>query len=194
MRSLLENHGLPKPGFTDAQLKATFEKAAGGDLTDFFNRYVRGNQPIDFNIWLNKLGLRLDKSYLGTTPYADSKTDKPGALGLSTRANGDRVVVTNVVSGLAGYEGGVNANDELVAIDGVRISPANTSERRHVLNELYAGQRVKLTVFRREKLMVFDLTASIKPFDNYKIIPIKEAGNEQIALRRAWLNEQEAKP
>ncbi|MEP7337357.1 MAG: hypothetical protein ABI977_06395, partial [Acidobacteriota bacterium] len=36
MRSLLENHGLPKPGFTDAELKAAFEKAAGTDLTSFW--------------------------------------------------------------------------------------------------------------------------------------------------------------
>lgn len=186
MRLLLENHGLPKPGFTDAELKAAFEKVAGTDLTSFWNRFVSGTDEIDFNAYFNRIGLSLNKSYQPTTPYAASKTDKPGTLGISTRAQGDRIVVANVIAGLPAYEGGVNSGDELVAIEGSKIDANNTS----VLNELRAGRKVTLTVFRRERLTTFDLTPAVKPFDQYTISEMKDATDAQKTLRKAWLNEK----
>lgn len=194
MRLLNEKYALPKPGFTDVELQTAFEQVAGGDLTDFFNRYVSGNQEIDFNAWFNQLGLQLTKGYQNNTPYAESKTDKPGTLGMRTRAQGDRVIVANVPAGLPAYQGGVNANDELVAIDGRRIDASNTGERGDMLppalNAVRAGQRVTLTVFRRERLLNIELTAAVKPFDRYTIAELKEAPDGQKALRKAWLSEK----
>jgi predicted metalloprotease with PDZ domain len=197
MRLLLENHGLPKPGFTDAELKAAFEKAAGVDLTDFWNRFVAGHDEIDFAAYFNKTGLKLTKGYRPGSPYADGKTDKPGSLGIRTRANGDRAVVANVVAGLPAYEGGVNAGDELIAIDGKKIDASNGVERQGQpgllsgpLNDLRAGQRVTLTVFRRDRLTSFDLTAATKPFDYYTITELKEAGDAQKARGAAWLSKE----
>lgn len=187
MRRLLEEHGLPKPGFTEAELKATVEQVAGRDLTDFWNRYVSGTDEIDFNAFFNKIGLRLEKSYQAGTPYASSKTEKPGTLGMRARPQGDRAVVAFVLADLPAYDGGINANDELVALDGARIDAANANDR---LNALRAGQRVTLTVFRREKLMSFELTAAIRPFDRYIISELKDASDPQKTMRSAWLNEQ----
>ncbi|MBO0861067.1 MAG: M61 family metallopeptidase [Chloracidobacterium sp.] len=195
MRLLLENHGLPKPGFTDAELKAAFEKVAGVDLTNFWNRFVAGHDEIDFASYFNKAGLQLTRGYRPGSPYAASRTDKPGALGLRTRASGDHAVVANVIAGLPAYEGGVNAGDELVAIDGKKMDASNSVERQErpgllsgPLNDLRAGQRVTLTVFRRDRLMNFDLTAAIKPFDYYTITELKDAGDAQRALRESWLS------
>jgi predicted metalloprotease with PDZ domain len=193
MRLLLENHGLPKPGFTDAELKAAFEKVAGVDLTDFWRRFVSGNDEIDFAAYFNKAGLQLTKGYRPGSPFAASKTDKPGALGFRTRASGDRAIVANVIAGSPAYEGGVGAGDELVAIDGRKIDVSNVVERQGqpgLLNDLRAGQRVRLTVFRRERMMSFDLTAGAKPFDHYTITELKDAGEAQKALRDSWLSKE----
>jgi predicted metalloprotease with PDZ domain len=190
MRLLLENHGLPKPGFTDAELKAAFERVAGVDLTDFWRRFVSGSDEIDFAAYLNKAGLQLTKGYQLGAPYANSKTDKPGALGLRARAQGDRAIVAAVLAGSPAYESGVNTGDEIAAIDGQRVIAANANER---LNDLRAGQRVTLTVFRRERLMNIELTAAVKPFDRYTISELTTAGEAQKALRRAWLSEPEKK-
>ncbi|HEY8459057.1 MAG TPA: PDZ domain-containing protein, partial [Blastocatellia bacterium] len=185
MRLLLENHGLPKPGFTDAELKSAFEKVAGADLTGLWDRFVSGRDEIDFAAYLNKIGLQLTKGYRPGTPYAASKTDKPGFLGVRARSSGDRAVVANVIAGSPAYEGGVNAGDELVAINGKKIDAA-----AGVLNDLRAGQRVTLTVFRRERLMSFELTAATKPFDYYAITELKEAGEAQKAIGASWLSKE----
>jgi predicted metalloprotease with PDZ domain len=192
MRLLNEKYALPRPGFSDAELKAAFEQVAGGDLTDFFNRYISGNQEIDFNQWFNKLGLQLTKGYAYSTPYAESRTDKPGTLGLRTRVQDGRIIVANVLAGLPAYESGINTNDELVAINGRRIEANNTGERGEnlpaALNAVRAGQRITLTIFRRERLMNIELTAAVRSFDRYTIAESKEARDEQKTLRKAWLS------
>lgn len=185
MRLLLENHGLPKPGFTDAELKAAFEKVSGVDMTNFWDRFVAGYDEIDFAAYFNKAGLQLTKGYRPGTPYAASKTDKPGSLGVRARTSGDHAVVANVIAGLPAYKGGVNSGDELVAVDGKKIDAVGGG-----LNDLRAGQRVTLTVFRRERLMNFDLTATAKPFDYYTITELKEASDTQKTIRESWLSKE----
>ena len=189
MRRLMENHGLPKPGFTDAQLKATFEEVAGTDLTDFWNRYVAGVEELDFNRYFEQVGLTLIKGWQVGTPYANSRTESPGTLGSRVRPAGpqsDRVVISNVIAGLPGFEGGLNSGDELVSIDGLRIDAGNAARR---INELKAGQSVTIAVFRREVLRSFTLTAARRPFDRYQILEMKEAPAEAVARRRQWLAE-----
>jgi len=198
MRSLLEKYGLPKPGFTDSQLKAAFEAEAGGDLTDFWKRYVAGNDEVDFAGYFAKMGLTLTKEYKKDTPYASSKTDKPGALGIRTRATADRVIVSSVLVGLPAYDGGVNANDELIAIDGQKLDSTNGIEKsdhpdQNLLNHVRAGQKTTLTIFRRNKLLTIDLTAAVRPFDNYVISENKDATEAQKRLRIAWIGEDPKK-
>lgn len=193
MRMLLENHGLPRPGFTDAELKAILEKAAGKDLTDFWKRYVSGTEEIDFPGYFARIALQLTKGYQPFTPYAESKTDKPGTLGISFRAQGDRVVVSNVVAGLPAYQSGLYANDELVAIDGKKIDAANAGGRPGapgLLGSLRAGQRVTISYFHREQLKSLELIAAEKSFDRYLVAESKTATEAQKALRKAWLSEK----
>lgn len=189
MRRLMENHGLPKPGFTDAQLKATFEEVAGTDLTDFWNRYVAGVEELDFNRYFEPVGLTLIKGWQAGTLAANSRTESPGTLGIRFRPaapQSDRVVISNVIAGLPGFEGGLNSGDELVSIDGLRIDAGNAARR---INELKAGQSVTIAVFRREVLRSFTLTAARRPFDRYQILEMKEAPAEAVARRRQWLAE-----
>ena len=101
--------------------------------------------------------------------------------------------MANVIAESPAYEGGVNAGDELVAIDGKKIDANNGVERQgqqNVLNDLSAGQRVTMTVFRRERMMNFNLTAAAKPFDRYTITELKDAGETQKALRDSWLSKE----
>jgi predicted metalloprotease with PDZ domain len=190
MRLLLEKYGLPKPGFTDTELKTSFETVAGTDLTDFWKKYVSGTDAIDFAGYLAKMGLTLTKGYVKDTPYADSKTEKPGTLGIRTRNSGDRVIVSNVLLGLPAYDGGVNTNDELVAIDGQKLDSSNSAK---LLNDLHSGQKTTLTVFRRDRIMTIGLTAAVRPFDNYVIAEDKNASEAQKRLRSAWIGEDPKK-
>ena len=185
MRYLLENYGLPKPGFTDAELKAAFEKIAGADLSDFFNRYVSGTEDPDFNHYFQMAGLQLNRMWQ-PSPYF-SKDSKPAWLGFATREGIDRVTIANVIAGTPAYTGGINAGDEIVAINGLKIDRSNVRER---LAMLRAGEDVSLTIFRREKLMNFNLKTAVRPFDLYRITRVKEMNPQQRALYEAWLKQE----
>jgi predicted metalloprotease with PDZ domain len=136
------------------------------------------------------MGLTLTKEYAKDTPYANSKTDKPGALGIRTRSAGDRVIVSAVLSEMPAYDGGVNVNDELSALNGQRLDSSNASK---VLADIKAGQKVTLSVFRREQLTNIEITAAVKPFDNYVIVESKDATDAQKRLRIAWIGEDPKK-
>jgi predicted metalloprotease with PDZ domain len=99
---------------------------------------------------------------------------------------GDRAVIANVLAGLSGYEAGLNAGDELVALDGLKLDAGNAMRR---LNELVAGQTVTLSIFRREAMRTFSVTASRKPHDRYQLTDAKDASAEAVQLRRGWLRE-----
>jgi predicted metalloprotease with PDZ domain len=182
MRMLYERHGLPKPGFTDAQLKATLEEAAGSDLTDFFAKYVYGTEEVPFDRYWQMAGLQATGTY---QPAVDG-SQKPGTLGIRTRTTGDRVVIAAVLSGLPAYAGGLNANDELVTIGGRKIDAGNLGDR---LNAIREGQGVTVQVFRHERLLSFELTAAPKPFDAYTVAPLKDLSAGQRAIYQAWLHE-----
>lgn len=192
MRLLLDKYGLPKPGFTDAELKAAFEQVAGADLTDFFNRYVynpdKPGAEIEFERYWRMLGLQATGMYAANANALPNASGKlPGTLGIRTRSNGDRVVINNVLAGFPAYDAGLNNNDELIALNGRKLDAANVAER---LAELRQGQSVTLSIFRRERMQTFTLTAALKPFDTYVLSFAKEATPEQKALAKAWLSEE----
>jgi predicted metalloprotease with PDZ domain len=174
-------------GFPEIELESIFEKVAGVDLTDFFKRYVSGTDEIDFDRYLRMAGLQIQRSYKKSTlfdPGQNSQQAPRGYLGIRTRANGDRVFISNVLAGTPGYEGGLNTEDELIAIEGQRVDANNVNDR---MDRLRPGQSVAVTVFRRERMMTLKLTAAQKPFDRYKIIPVKAPTAAERAFYKMWL-------
>jgi len=202
MRYLYENYAKRGVGFPDSDLEKVFSKVAGSDLSEFFAKYVRGTADIDFDGYLNRVGLQLRRSYAqageagrrdergsGDERVASSESNRtpPGWLGVRTTAQGDRVMVSNVISRSAGYEAGLNSADEIVAIDGVKVTSTTLPERLAALRE---GDRVAITLFRREKLISITFVLDRKPFDRYTITANRDASSEQLTLRGLWLADQ----
>src|SRR5678816_3781360 len=86
---------------------ADFQKAcelmAGSSLEDFFHRYVRGTEELNYNAALEAAGLRLD-----TTPTTTGG-DRVGAafFGADLADEGERLVVQRVYAGSPAYEQGL---------------------------------------------------------------------------------------
>jgi predicted metalloprotease with PDZ domain len=187
MRYLYENYAQRGVGFPEDALKGVFERVAGADLTDFFRRYVSGTDEIDFDRYLRMAGLELRRTYKRSPlfdPAQKSQQAPRGYLGVRTRANGDRVFISNVFAGTPAYDAGLNTDDEIVAIDGLRVDASNSDDRVEVLRP---GQNVSVTVFRRGRMMTLNLAATKKPYDNYVIVAVKEPSASQRAFYKAWL-------
>lgn len=188
MRYLYENYALKGRGFPESDLRTAFETVAGGEMSEFFNRYVYGKEKFPFDEYLGMAGLKRTPVYL-PSPYDDlSKPPQPrGSLGIRTKLSGDRVIVSNVLDGTPAYTAGINANDEIVALNGEKVDASNLNER---LSRLQPNQAVSIVVFRRDKLMTFELTTERQAPDRYTINSNpSEDTREVLILRQAWLQE-----
>src|SRR5947209_29537 len=120
MRALYNDFYKRGRNYTPEDFQRTAEAAAGTSLEDFFSRYVRGREELDYNAALDVAGLRLDT--------ASAPDGRPAAeeayLGATLDQTGDRLTVRNVPAGTPAYEQGLNAADQIVAVDGFRATRA----------------------------------------------------------------------
>ena len=189
--------------YTPADFQRAAERAAGGSLEEFFRRYVRGRDELDYDAALARAGLRLDTSstsvgvlapeaaFLGATYAGDGeqvvgRTVAPGSL-----------VIKTVPAGTPAYEQGLNAGDEIVAVDGYRPprDPTATSDASRVardflnarLAEKRPGEQFAITVFRGDELRTFNVKLGGRPAATYRIVPIPEATEQQRRNYQSWL-------
>ena len=103
-----------------------------------------------------------------------------------TAKKGDGVVLSNVLTGGAGQKAGLSAGDELVAIDGVRVSLGNL---KTVLAMYSIGDEAEISLFRRDELKHFNVTLDAPRADTCFITLNQEAHGKILARRNRWLGQ-----
>ena len=102
--------------------------------------------------------------------------------GIRTRNEGGEVVVSHVLDGGAAQRAGLSAGDTLVAFDSLRVSGRDLEEK---LDRIRPGRRFNLHAFRRDELMVFEVTPTAPPKDTCALLALP--GPQAARKRRAWL-------
>src|ERR1043165_6657199 len=131
--------------YTPADFQKTCELMAGSSLEEFFARYVRGKEELDYNAALEAAGLKLDK---GVVMVGGKPLERP-VLGAELEQDQDRLMVRNVRAGSAAYEQGLNAGEQIVALDNMRVTRDSLIAR---LGEKKPGDLNNLTIFRFDDL------------------------------------------
>lgn len=140
----------------------------------------------------------------GSTAQAESPQPQPSAaepggqqgmrevrVGFQWKMDGGRTVVGNVLAGTPAWRAGVNAGDELVALDGIRVDAMSLTMR---LQERPAGSTATLTVFRRDELINLTLPVESCPPQRVLVRPVEAPAPEHKALLDHWLREEPAPP
>ncbi len=171
----------PELGFRREEMRQVFSDVAGRDLGDFLDRALDSTDELDYGPALAWLGLRFaapeeDKGKKGEEPA--------GWLGADTKVEDGRLLVTQVRRGTPAAEAGLDAEDEILALDGFRVPPRELDER---LEAYRPGQQATLLVARRERLIELPVTLGEKPPEHWKLEGDPEASDEQVAHRKAWL-------
>jgi predicted metalloprotease with PDZ domain len=158
---------------------ADFQKAselmAGASLEEFFSKYVRGKDELDYNGALAAAGLRLD-----TTPAADAKM----YFGADVAQEDDRLIVRRVYAGSPAYDAGLNAGDQIVAMNNLRVTRDFFNAR---MMEKKPGDLVNLTIFRFDDLSTLLVRLSDKRESTFKILPVTAPTQLQRQVYRSWL-------
>jgi predicted metalloprotease with PDZ domain len=163
-------------GFTEGEFVAMAEEIAGISLKEVFN-YVDSAKSIDYNSYLEYAGLEL----------IDVAQDlELHDLGVKTSNQNGKLIVTNVISGSGAWNDGINAKDELISINNVRIN--TTEDLDNFLKSAKPGDQYQVLISRDGILKTLDVTLTPNKTKRYFIMPLEEVTKEQIAVRKAWLN------
>ena len=93
-------------------------------------------------------------------------------------------MVTRVPRGTPGFEAGINVDDEILAVDDVRVR-ADQWERR--LAQYPPSRAAELLVARREALLRLPVTFGADPGNAWRLRPRPNITPAQQAALRAWL-------
>ena len=134
-------------GVHEEEIGELITEATGVVLDDELAAWTEGTADPDFGALLAPFGLLFT-----TKPLRESAAR--ALLGLKL-APGAEPRIAQVFDGGAAQAAGLSAGDLLVALDGVRITPASLDA---LLHRRRPGQRVEVLAFRRDQLLPFELT------------------------------------
>jgi predicted metalloprotease with PDZ domain len=164
-------------GFTEPEFRALVEEVAGTGLDRFWASTLDSTDELDYADALASLGLRF-------RPASDSAGPARAWLGASTRVEAGRLLVSQVRRSTPAHDAGLNVDDEILAVDGIRV---RSDQLDHRLEQYAAGVTVAMLVARRDRLLTLALTLGAEPPRAWRIEVDPAAGPGPIAARAAWL-------
>jgi predicted metalloprotease with PDZ domain len=185
MRYLYDEFFKKGRNYAPADVQKACELMAGASLDQFFSRYVRGRDDLEpiYNEILAGAGLRLEQAGIGLG-QPDGLVPVKAFLGADLEQTGDRLLITHVRAGTPAYEQGLNANDQIVALDGARVTKETFDAR---IAEKRPGDTVRVTVFRFDDLRTFEIRLGARVDAPFRIVRIAQASDEQRRICQAWL-------
>ena len=166
-------------GYTPDEFRAVAEQASGLNLRSFWADAVEGTAELDYTEALEALGLR----FRAPAPPAP---DRPARawLGMGTRNDAGRLVVTQVRRDTPAFAAGLNVDDEILAIDDFRVRADQLAQR---LEAYTPGDSVTLLVARRDQLLRLPATFGEEPARRWRLEADPAPAEAQQQQRARWL-------
>ncbi len=177
------------PGLAEGVFEELAAEVSGLDLGEFFHNALRATVDPPVGILLAQFGVRLNLrpsesgADAGGTPGKRAARPQPW-LGLRTRAGQGRLRVTHVLEGGPAQAAGVAAEDEIVAVNGIR---ADVDSCDGLIDRLTVGRAAELTVFRRDELLRLPVTPQEPPRNTCYLTLDPQAPEPVLARRGQWL-------
>jgi predicted metalloprotease with PDZ domain len=168
VRLLWERYGETGQGLEEDGFERVVAEVA--DVGDFFARYVDGVEPLPYEDLLGYGGLT----------FTSAPASQRIVLGARLSTADGLLIVDGVTRGGAAMEAGLLPKDELLAIDGTRVT--NEAAVVNVLRAIREDQTVDVLLSRAGVVRTLSLTARL---DSRRAIRLRpDEGNE---VRRTWL-------
>jgi predicted metalloprotease with PDZ domain len=176
MVQMWERFGKDEIGFTPAQLQSVIESVAECDLSDFFSRYIETTTELPFNDYLEPFALKL-KTVMEEEPVPH--------LGIKVQSEQGKEIIKFVEANSPAAIAGIDADDELLALNGIRITSQQLSDR---LKDYQVGDIIQVTVFHQDELKTVTVTLAQPQPSRYEIVRIEYASDTQQQNLSGWLN------
>ena len=173
MRAAYARYSGPR-GFTPDEFQQVAEQVAGTSLAGFWAAAVEGTSELDYSEALETFGLR----------FRPAVSSGRSWLGVNTRNDNGRLVVSQVRRETPALSAGVNVDDEILAIDDFRVRADQLATR---LEQYKPGDTVTLLIARRDRLMRLDVTLGAEPARQWRLEIDPGASEAQQSRQMAWL-------
>jgi predicted metalloprotease with PDZ domain len=170
-------------GFSSEEFRGVAQEIGGTDLSSWFHKVLETTDELDYTQALGWFGLRFAKD-----EKKNHNAGKPlkAWLGLQTKNEEGRLIVTQVKRGTPGYEAGFNVGDEILAIGEDRIPPDQWPKRMECY---HPAERVSILISRRDRLRRIDATFGQEPARQWSLEIDPDATTAQKANRTAWIGQ-----
>ncbi|BAU66403.1 peptidase M61 domain protein [Stanieria sp. NIES-3757] len=175
MRLLWEKFGKQEIGFTEAQLQQAIASVAQQDLTDFFDKYLYTTAELPFAEYLEPFGLYIK-------PIEEE--EPVPFLGIRVQSENSKEVIKFVEANSPAATVGIDADNELLAIDGIRVTSQSLNER---LKDYQVGDIIQVTVFDQDELKTLSLTLAQPQPTRYEIVRMENISEVQQQNLSGWL-------
>ncbi len=155
-------------GITDKEMQSALEKISGLKLDTFYEKYINGTQTFDYSKTLGYAGLKVE-----------IVENKNASLGLAASGN----KITKVYRGSSAYEGGLNVNDEIIAIDGYRVN----GDVNDFVEGRKVGDEISVLINRGDIIQTITFPLLEKGSKRYFIF---NDGEKKNSVHQKWLSQK----
>jgi predicted metalloprotease with PDZ domain len=175
MVQMWQQFGKSEIGFTPHQLQQVIESVADMDLQSFFNLYIDSTEKLPFNKYLEPFGLQLKPIVEeGGVPY----------LGIRVQSENNKEIIKFVEKGSPASWEGIDPDDELLAINEIRVTADQLNER---LKDYQTGDIISITVFHQDELKTLSVTLGTPQPSRYDVIQIENPSTLQQQNLIGWI-------
>jgi predicted metalloprotease with PDZ domain len=171
--------GISQDGYPPGAFEDIVESTAGPEGRKIVEDMLKTTSDPDIDRALDWYGLELQR-----TPDLPKGEQAPGGIGVKWEVSGSVLLAEHVFLGHPGAAAGVLPGDELLAIDGLRVTLENYQQR---LQKLRPDEQIELTLARHGRLINLPLITGTEVPVSYAIIPKPGISNREKKRMEAWL-------
>ena len=168
----------PKKPFNEKTFFGDFTAMTYPEIADFFNRYVKGTEPLPLKEYYEKIGI----NYVEEGGYDSTQI----SLGIQVGFDDENFIIAKV-DDESPYSDMLKAGDIIDKVDGEKLSMANVQKVFSQISKTHKiGDKVEMTVLRNDEPIDLELTLIARK--NNHIFSVNENATEkEIELRNAWM-------
>jgi predicted metalloprotease with PDZ domain len=176
MRKMFERFS-GENGFTGKDVEVTVRDVCRCDVHSFFERYVRGKKQIDFNKYLQRIGLHMDLTWKQATDDSGKEAPDLRVYAWQTRKATMSLGIMDPLS--CWGKALLHTNDQLMSMNGTLIK--NISDFRTIVQKLKIGDTVQVEVKR--SVILYKTAVVIGGYD-VPVVNLSLSANASVLYRR----------
>ncbi len=171
-KKLWQEFGQSETGFSEDQLQHIIEDVSGENLSRFYELYLDGLSEVPFNDYLEPFGLMV------------KPRENENYFGIRLQYEHGKSVVKFVEMGSPAQLSGISPEDELLAIDGLKVTADQLTER---LKEYQGDDMIEITLFHQDELKTLSIKLGQPRPSGYDLVQIQSPSKGQKINLQGWI-------